>query len=1225
MEKEDSVKNHRKRDRDRSPRSRSRERTTSSRRKDDRDRSLEKKSKRKVSELSSTHDNINNCAFLLSQDKRDRSRDRSIDRPRDKDKSRDRSRNRSIERPRDRSRDRSRERPRNRSHERSRDHKSSRHARDHDSSSSRQREEASSESKNASSFITTYSTEHWAEEREAVKQREDNQLEEEIRKRKERVKAWQEAKRLAQENQSSTDLAEAKDDSEVANLSKEAVAAEDNKVEDGEAVTRQWSLEDEDSDDDAAEANEAKEPISETITADIEIAVPEHLPHMPGEEQENSAFEGSAVKAVTKKRKMRFSSSDAGHDIPASPAIAASPLAVPISTAKAQPMPKIPSPQALSKNFVISAAPAAPVEDMEDEIDPLDAYMSNLYGSGLVESQKELKTNFPKPGAAVARHLSSNSLDAETEDEDEYTFFSGTGKVNPFGSNFITLDQLQQFGSDHKQVTAGWESDIGGSSPAPNIDEMVDNEDEDDERYERERQEFLEAIRKAQEEADAREREAAEKLKLKQVRFSDSMVDNESIADTTSAANANTQELGRMFAGEGDIDEEEKLEEMRRKTAVDVLEEAKKGKELKPVDHSSIVYPAFRKNLYIVPRALGKLSKDEVKDRRDALSIVVRGKECPAPVETWEQCGLSDRILEILEMNKQPTPFAIQQQAIPAIMCGRDIIGVAKTGSGKTLAFLLPMIRHIQDQSPLKEGEGPIGLIMAPARELALQIRNEAKKFTKFLNQRVACVYGGAAVADQIADLKRGAEIVVCTPGRMIELLCMQAGKMISLRRVTMVVLDEADRMFDMGFESQIKMIIQNIRPDRQTVLFSATFPKQIEKLAKSMLHFPLEIIVGERSSVNKDITQIIEVHDEEDKYLRLLQILGIWYERGSVLVFVDKQEKCDSLYSELLKSGYPCVNLHGGKDQVDRDYTIHQFKTGVFTLMVATSVAGRGLDVPDIVCVINYNCPNHLEDYVHRVGRTGRAGRKGTAYTFISSKEEQYAPIMIKVLEKAKSPIPKELQDLNRSFQDKVARGEAHFVGSGFVGKGFKFDATEMNEQQKAMSLQRKQYDLENGLLPEDDGALGDVESDEDVDAPTTSSATTTSITAFSAAPATAATSSAVTATITTTTTPTVLPAVSATLPANLTPVERARALVASISGRGMANPMTPAVIPSSSSSDPKAAITRAMMLARQLGTSDTGTVIEHFSDEFDINDYPHQVSCIVFAHPLVQVAFLL
>jgi ATP-dependent RNA helicase DDX46/PRP5 len=266
----------------------------------------------------------------------------------------------------------------------------------------------------------------------------------------------------------------------------------------------------------------------------------------------------------------------------------------------------------------------------------------------------------------------------------------------------------------------------------------------------------------------------------------------------------------------------------------------------------------------------------------------------------------------------------------------------------------------------------------------------------------VACVYGGAGVAEQIGELKRGAEMVVCTPGRMIDILCMQAGKLMSLRRVTMVVLDEADRMFDMGFEPQIRMILNTVRPDRQTVLFSATFPRQIERLARSILKLPLEIVVGERSTVNKDITQYVEVHEEEDKFMRLLQLLGIWYERGNVLIFVDKQEKCDQLFQDLLRAGYPSLSLHGGKDQLDRDYTLHEFKALIKTVMVATSVAGRGLDVPEIVCVINYNCPNHLEDYVHRVGRTGRAGRKGTAYTFLAPNEDQYAHIMMKALEHA-------------------------------------------------------------------------------------------------------------------------------------------------------------------------------------------------------------------------------
>ncbi len=396
----------------------------------------------------------------------------------------------------------------------------------------------------------------------------------------------------------------------------------------------------------------------------------------------------------------------------------------------------------------------------------------------------------------------------------------------------------------------------------------------------------------------------------------------------------------------GDVYDEYDDAETLGKSALQTLEAHSKGKELKPVDHSKtslltltlthtylltikgkIEYPKFRKNLYIEAKALHELSPEAVQEIRDDLEIKVAPiKGTPVPIDNWDQSGLSDRILgnsstyvlnstkphpysysliELLRRYNLLTPFAIQKQALPAIMCGRDIIGIAKTGSGKTLAFLLPIFRHVLDQPPLQPHDGPIALIMAPARELAFQIFTEAKKYTKILGLRVACIYGGAGVAEQIADLKRGAEIVVCTPGRMIDILCMQAGKMISLKRVTIVVMDEADRMFDMGFEPQIKMIMQNIRPDRQTVLFSATFPTTIESIAKSMLKYPIQITVGDgQGRVNKDITQIIEVHDENDKFLRLLQLLGLYYEAGNILIFVDKQEKCDQLFQELLKSG---------------------------------------------------------------------------------------------------------------------------------------------------------------------------------------------------------------------------------------------------------------------------------------------------------------------------------
>lgn len=354
---------------------------------------------------------------------------------------------------------------------------------------------------------------------------------------------------------------------------------------------------------------------------------------------------------------------------------------------------------------------------------------------------------------------------------------------------------------------------------------------------------------------------------------------------------------------------------------------------------------------------------------------------------------------------------------------------------------------------------------------------------------------------------------------------------------------------------------------------------------------------------MNKDITQVVEVHEDADKFMRLLQLLGVWYEKGSVLVFVDTQEKCDQLFHDLLKSGYPCLSLHGGKDQLDRDHTLHEFKKGIKTVMVATSVAGRGLDVPDIVVVINYNCPNHIEDYVHRVGRTGRAGRKGTAYTFISPSEEQYSSLMIKALEKAGQTPADELLEMVAGFKEKVARGEARYSSSGFDGKGFTFDATELSETQKNNSLQRRAYDVEQGIDEKDEE---EEEGDEEkATVPSTAGSVSTSAAGVMAA------------------------AVEAT------PLERARAIATSLClSKGLPVPTIvtlPAILSSSATStstsvslgadgkvDSKAAMMRAKLIAAQLasggklgeGAGEVKEPAAHFSEELDINDYPPQVS---------------
>lgn len=499
-------------------------------------------------------------------------------------------------------------------------------------------------------------------------------------------------------------------------------------------------------------------------------------------------------------------------------------------------------------------------------------------------------------------------------------------------------------------------------------------------------------------------------------------------------------------------EEEESLD-----TAFSKFQNKQKNKKLDTVvDHEAIEYEDFNRKFYVEVPEIAAMTEEEVADYRAELeNVKVRGKNCPKPIKSWAQAGVSFKVLNALKKAKFEKPTSIQAQALPAIMSGYDLIGIAKTGSGKTLAFLLPMFRHIMDQRPLDDAEGPIALVMTPTRELALQITKECKKFTKSLRLQVVCVYGGTGISEQIAELKRGAEIIICTPGRMIDMLAANNGRVTNMRRCTYMVLDEADRMFDMGFEPQVKSIINSCRPDRQTVVFSATFPRHMEALARRILTRPIEVQVGGRSIVCSDVTQNVVILGREQKFLKLLELLGSYQEQGSVLVFVDKQEHADSLLKDLMDSSYPCMALHGGIDQYDRDSVINDFKSGASTLLVATSVAARGLDVRNLILVVNYDCPNHYEDYVHRCGRTGRAGNTGFAYTFLTNDQARYAGDIIRALELSESPVPSALENLWTTYKMELkSQGKEVSKNKGFVGRGFKFDETE-----DEMVRERKQF----------------------------------------------------------------------------------------------------------------------------------------------------------------------
>ncbi|RNA26298.1 putative ATP-dependent RNA helicase DDX46 [Brachionus plicatilis] len=504
--------------------------------------------------------------------------------------------------------------------------------------------------------------------------------------------------------------------------------------------------------------------------------------------------------------------------------------------------------------------------------------------------------------------------------------------------------------------------------------------------------------------------------------------------------------------------------------------------EMVSTDHSKVYYRAFRKNFYVEVPELSEMSGEQVEEYREELEgIKIKGKNCPKPIKVWAQCGVSLKVSECLKRHGFDKPTPIQAQAVPIIMSGRDMIGIAKTGSGKTLAFLLPMFRHVLDQPPLEVDDGPIAVVMTPTRELAMQIAKECRKFTRHLGLNVVAVYGGSSISEQIAELKRGTEIIVCTPGRMIDMLAANNGRVTNLRRVTYVVLDEADRMFDMGFEPQVNKILENVRPDRQTVMFSATFPKKMEDLARKALHKPIEVSVGGRSVVCKEVEQHVVVIDEHKKYLKLLELLGLFQPKGSVIVFVDKQEDADDLCKNLLKNSYSCMALHGGVDQDDRESIMDFFKKASVPLLVATSIAARGLDVKDLILVVNYDCPNHYEDYVHRCGRTGRAGNHGYAYTFLNPEQKRYAGHVIKALEVSGAAVSDELRQMWNEYaaEMEAAGKKVRACTGGFEGKGFKF-----NEQEEAFSDERKKLQkVAFGLHVDSDEEDADVALDEQIE----------------------------------------------------------------------------------------------------------------------------------------------
>lgn len=454
------------------------------------------------------------------------------------------------------------------------------------------------------------------------------------------------------------------------------------------------------------------------------------------------------------------------------------------------------------------------------------------------------------------------------------------------------------------------------------------------------------------------------------------------------------------------------------------------GANLNRIDWSREQLTPFQKDFYQEHPDVVRMTEQELAAERAKLQITLEGKGIPKLVRSFEEACFPEYILEEIKKAGFSTPTTIQKQGWPMAMSGRDVIGVAQTGSGKTLAFILPAIVHINAQPLLKPGDGPVVLILSPTRELACQTREEVNKFGYSSRIKNTCVYGGAPKGPQARDLRNGVEIVIATPGRLMDFL--ESGTT-NLRRVTYLVLDEADRMLDMGFEPQIRKIVSQIRPDRQTLLWSATWPKEIQRLAMDFLpHDPIKVQVGSLElSANHKIKQVVHVVDKYDKQRYLMEALRQYTQRDEkVLIFTATKRMADELTRNLRRDGISALAIHGDKRQSERDWVLEQFKTGKSPIMVATDVASRGLDVRNIRLVVNYDYPNNSEDYVHRIGRTCRGDEDGgTAVTLLTRDDAGKVGDLLKVMREAKQEIPRELEEMARYAPRKKSR---NFRGGG-------------------------------------------------------------------------------------------------------------------------------------------------------------------------------------------------
>merc|ERR1719445_1591230 len=479
------------------------------------------------------------------------------------------------------------------------------------------------------------------------------------------------------------------------------------------------------------------------------------------------------------------------------------------------------------------------------------------------------------------------------------------------------------------------------------------------------------------------------------------------------------KEVEKESTAEVSTDEPIKKKKKKSKERTEIEAESKDSDESGDNEDSG----PFKKKFYQMSAVTEAVSKAEVKEyhKKHNITLYGKGRKKIKPVRTFAELGFSESIMKICSGFTAPTP--IQAQCWPILAQGRDIIGIAETGSGKTLAFSIPALAHLSHRVDT-EGKAkrgcPMMLIIAPTRELAMQSQVVLEQAGSSCGIRSTCVYGGVPKWQQIQDLKQGVGVVVATPGRLMDLMSEEA---CDLSQVSYLVLDEADRMLDQGFERDIRAIVGKTHPGRQTALFSATWPDNVRELAHSFLKKPIKVTIGSDDlAAGTRITQIVEVLEDRAREQRLQQLLKKYHKdrKNRILIFVLYKKEADRIENNLSRTGWKVTSIHGDKSQDGRTKAVEQFKSGEIPLLVATDVAARGLDIPGVDFVINYSFPLTIEDYVHRIGRTGRAGREGTAHTFFQQCDKLRAGELVKVLKDANQEVPAAMNDFDLNIKKK-------------------------------------------------------------------------------------------------------------------------------------------------------------------------------------------------------------